>query len=79
MDWRARIVSDPDILMGKPVVRGTRISVELIIGWLAQGWTHEMLRENYPQLEAADILAALAFAAERLHEEGYLAIQEAAA
>ncbi|MGE0315773.1 MAG: DUF433 domain-containing protein [Lautropia sp.] len=71
MDWREHIVCDPDILVGKPAVKGTRLSVELILGWLAQGWTHEMLLEAYPQLERNDILAALAFAADKMREESY--------
>jgi uncharacterized protein (DUF433 family) len=71
MDWRERIVCDPDILVGKPTVKGTRLSVELILGWLAQGWTHEMLIEAYPQLARNDILAALAFAAEKMREGFY--------
>lgn len=79
MDWRERIVSDPDILVGKPCVKSTRLSVELILGWLAQGWTHERLLEAYPQLAADDILAALAFAAERLREESYLTLDGTAA
>ncbi|ODU98395.1 MAG: antitoxin [Rubrivivax sp. SCN 70-15] len=79
MDWRERIVSDPDILVGKPAVKGTRISVELILGWLAQGWTHEMLLESYPQLAREDILAALAFATELMREESYVALDKAAA
>lgn len=79
MDWRDHIASDPDILVGKPAVKGTRISVELILGWLAQGWTHEMLIESYPQLTRDDILAALAFAAEMMRDESYLAIDKAAA
>lgn len=79
MDWRERIVSNPDILVGKPSVKGTRISVELILGWLAQGWTHEMLLEAYPHLAREDILAALAFAAEMLRDESYLAMDKAAA
>ncbi len=37
MDWRERVVTDPDILLGKPTVKGTRLSVELILGWLCQG------------------------------------------
>ncbi len=65
--------------MGKPTVKGTRISVELIVGWLAQGWTHEQLLESYPHITRDDILAALAFAAEMLREEGYAAIRKAAA
>jgi uncharacterized protein (DUF433 family) len=64
MNWREHIVCDPDILVGKPVVKGTRLSVELIVRWLDQGWTHEVLMESYPQLTYDDILAAMAFAAE---------------
>lgn len=72
MDWRERIVCNPDILVGKPTVKGTRLSVELIIGWLAQGWTHEMLIASYPQLSQEDILAALAFTAEKMREESHI-------
>lgn len=78
-DWRERIVSDPEILRGKPVVRGTRLSVELILGWLAQGWTHEMLLESYPQLSRDDILAALAYTTALLREESYLTLDHRAA
>ena len=78
MDWRQRIVTNPDILVGKPTVKGTRLSVELILGWLAQGWTIEVLLENYPTLSRDDVLAALAFAAEMLHDERYIAIHQAA-
>ncbi|MBS0593184.1 MAG: DUF433 domain-containing protein [Proteobacteria bacterium] len=79
MNWRDRIGSDPDILVGKPAVKGTRISVELVLGWLAQGWTHEMLLQSYPQLHNDDILACLAFAAEMLRDEQYVAADKAAA
>lgn len=79
MDWRDRITSDPDILLGKPVVKGTRISVELILGWLANGWTFDMIIEAYPHIARDDILAALAFAAEMLHDEQYIAKYKASA
>jgi uncharacterized protein (DUF433 family) len=79
MDWRERIVSNPDILVGKPTIKGTRLSVELILGWLANGWTHGMILESYPQLTDDDILAALAFAAEMMRDEQYIAIGKAAA
>lgn len=69
MEWRERVAWDPDILAGKPCIKGTRVSVELILGWLAQGWTHELVLDAYPQLKRNDILAALAFAAERVREE----------
>ncbi len=78
MDWRDHIVTDPDLLMGKPVVKGTRLSVELILGWLAQGWTMDQLLENYPQLKQADIQAALAFASDMLREERYIVVDRAA-
>ena len=78
MDWRERIVTDPDILVGKPSVKGTRLSVELILGWLGQGWTVDMLLESYPTLSRDDVLAALAFAADMLRDERYIAIHQAA-
>jgi uncharacterized protein (DUF433 family) len=61
-----RIVSDPNILMGKPVVAGTRITVELILEKLAAGETYEQLLDAHPRLTREAILAALAFAAEAL-------------
>ena len=79
MDWRERITSDPAVLVGKPVIKGTRISVELILGWLANGWTYEQILESYPNITREDILAALAFAGELLHEEQYVAIHKAVA
>lgn len=79
MDWRDRIISDPDVLLGKPVIKGTRISVELILGWLANGWTFDMIIEAYPHITRDDILAALAFAAEMLHDEQYIAKYKASA
>ena len=79
MDWRDRITSDPDILLGKPVIKGTRISVELILGWLANGWSFDNLIEAYPHITREDILAALAFAAEMLLDEQYIAKYKASA
>jgi uncharacterized protein (DUF433 family) len=79
MNWRDRIVSNPDILVGKPSIKGTRISVELILGWLANGWTHEMILESYPQLTREDILAALAFAAEFMRDEEYVVMHKTTA
>ena len=79
MDWREHVTTDPDVLVGKPCIKGTRISVELILGWLANGWTFEMIVESYPHITRDDILAALAFAAEMMREEQYVAIHKAAA
>jgi len=79
MDWRGRITSDPHILVGKPVIKGTRISVDLILGWLANGWSVDDLLASYPHITREDVLAALAFAAEMLREEEYIAIYKASA
>ena len=67
--WEQRIVVDPDVLVGKPVVKGTRLSVEFIIDLLAEGWTETQVLSNYPNLARDDILACLAYAATRLQDE----------
>lgn len=79
MEWRDRISSDPAVLVGKPVVKGTRISVELILGWLANGWTYERILASYPHITREDILAALAFAEEMMRDEQYIAAHKAVA
>lgn len=61
MDWRERIVVDPNVLVGKPVIRGTRIAVELIIDLLARGYTQEQILDAYDHLTPEDIQAALAY------------------
>ena len=76
MDWRDRITSNPEILVGKPVIKGTRISVELILGWLANGWSFDKIIEAYPHISREDIFAALAFAAEVMHQEHYIALHQ---
>ena len=79
MNWKDRITADPAVLLGKPVIKNTRISVELILGWLAKGWTYEQILESYPHLVREDILAALAFAEEMMREEEYIAAHKAVA
>ena len=69
MDWRERIVIDPDILVGKPVVAGTRLAVEFIIDLLAQGWSESEILRNYPGLTQSDIQACLAYASAALRAE----------
>ncbi len=69
MDWKERITLDPQVLAGKPIIKGTRISVELVIGLLAQGWTQAEVLENYPGLSREDILACLGYAADIIEEE----------
>ena len=64
-----KIVSDPAIMMGKPTVRGTRITVELLLRKLGHGVTVEQLLEDYPHVTRDDILAAQAYAADYLAGE----------
>jgi uncharacterized protein (DUF433 family) len=64
-----RIALDPQILVGKPVIRGTRISVEFVIGLLAEGWTEADIRANYPGISHEDIIACLAYARDTLSSE----------
>jgi len=79
MNWRDHIVSDPEILVGKPVVKGTRLSVDLILDRLADGWTSEDLYQSYPRLTPEALQAVFAFAAEVLRDEDYVAIGKTAA
>jgi uncharacterized protein (DUF433 family) len=69
MDWRERIVVDPSILVGKPVVRGTRISVEFVIDLLARGWTTDQILGEYDHLRFEDVQACLSYARYVLAEE----------
>ncbi len=57
-----RIVCDEDILTGKPVIKGTRLAVEFIVGLLGHGWTEAEILENYPHIMQEDIRACLAYA-----------------
>ncbi len=57
MKWQDHIVSDKDILLGKPVIKGTRISVEHIINLLAQGWDEQQIIDNYPRLTKESLQA----------------------
>jgi uncharacterized protein (DUF433 family) len=71
------IVSDPAVMMGKPVVKGTRITVELILEKLGAGETVEQLLEAHPRLTREGIQAALSFAAETLRSDVVYPIDEA--
>ena len=73
-NWKACITLDPTVLVGKPVVKGTRLAVEFIVELLAQGWSEEDILQNYPGLTRADIRACLSYASDTLHaEKVYLA------
>jgi uncharacterized protein (DUF433 family) len=68
-DNRELVVSDPGVMMGKPVIAGTRITVELILGKLAAGETVEQVVEAHPRLNEEAVRAALAFAADALRAD----------
>ncbi len=69
IDWRQYIHGDPAILSGKPVVKGTRLATDFIMGLFAAGWTQEEVLESYPNLTPEALRAIFAFAAELLREE----------
>ena len=64
-----RITLDPKVLAGKPVVRGTRLSVEFVIGLMAEGWSEADILANYPGITHEDIIACLAYARDTLSSE----------
>ena len=68
-----RIQSDPKIMMGKPVIRGTRLTVEHILRCLAAGGSVDQILSDYPRLTIEDIRAAQAFAADHLAHEAVFA------
>ena len=69
MNWQDHIIIDPAILVGKPVVKGTRLAVEFIVDLLAQGWSQEEILRNYPGLTHEDIQACLHYASTILHDQ----------
>lgn len=79
MNWQLYIHSDPAILVGKPVVKGTRLSVEFILNLFANGWTQPQVLENYPTLSPDALRAIFAFAADCMKEELFYTIPKKAA
>ncbi len=69
MNWQERIIINPDVLVGKPVIKGTRLAVEFIIDLLAQGWGEDEILRNYPGLKHDDIRACLSYASDILRAE----------
>ena len=78
MNWRDRIHSDPAILLGKPVIKGTRISVELLLGRLADGWTEADIFASYPRVTREDLQAVFAYVHELQGDARYLAVSKSA-
>ena len=69
MDWRDHIHSNSEILSGKPVVKGSRLSVDFLLDLLANGWSEEQIFDSYPGLTRESLRAVFAFAAESTRDE----------
>jgi len=74
MEWRDRIEVNPAVLVGKPIIKGTRISVELILDRFSDGWSMEDILAPHPHITREDVLAALSFATELFKEETFVAV-----
>ncbi|GEO05663.1 hypothetical protein AAE02nite_33270 [Adhaeribacter aerolatus] len=61
MNWQEYIVEDKNIIVGKPTLKGTRISVEFLVGLLAQGWTEQQILDNYPRLSKEHLTALFSY------------------
>ncbi len=61
IEWHERIVVDPNVLVGKPVIKGTRLSVEFIVALCHQGWSIDDVAANYPTITREDVLACLSY------------------
>jgi uncharacterized protein (DUF433 family) len=68
MKWQDYISSDKEVLMGKPVITGTRISVDHVIGLFAQGWSEQQVLENYPRLTKDHLKALFTYVQDCLHD-----------
>ncbi len=74
MEWQNYIVSDPEILLGKPTIKGTRISVELILELFETGWTETQILTSYPSLTPNSLRAVFAYLRDGLQQEMYFPV-----
>ncbi len=72
VSWQGRVTTDPAIHHGEPCIKGTRIPVRIILGSLADGMSQDDVRDQYPQLDPDDIVAALAYAADVVGNDGFV-------
>ena len=79
MTWKDYITSDPDVVVGKPVVRGTRLTIDFLLGLFAAGWTQDQVLANYPQLTPEALRAVFAFAAKVTQDEALHVLRRGAA
>jgi uncharacterized protein (DUF433 family) len=74
MIWQNHIISDGQVLLGKPILKGTRISVELILELFEAGWTEKQILESYPSINTDSIRAVFAYLKDCLKQELYFPI-----
>jgi uncharacterized protein (DUF433 family) len=75
MNWQEHIHSDPTVLLGKPIIKGTRLSVEMILELFEKGWTKEMILASYPKLSDMSIKAVFGYVKDRLQGKSYAHIE----
>jgi len=68
IDWQEHIHSNPGTLNGKPIVKGTRLSIDFILGLFAEGWSRDQVLKNYPNLSDASLKAVFAYTAESMRD-----------
>ncbi|TGM74270.1 DUF433 domain-containing protein [Leptospira mtsangambouensis] len=73
MDYKARLTSSPEVLLGKPVIKNTRIAVDFILERLGEGMSIEHILEAYPSIEREDILACISYSSDVISRESLLA------
>ncbi len=71
MNWQEYIHSDPEILAGKPIIKGSRMAVDYILNLFAAGWTRDQILENYPSITNEALSAVFAFTAECMRDEAF--------
>lgn len=76
--WQDYIVSDKQVLLGKPSIKGTRISVELLLELFASGWTEKQILESYPNLSETSLRAVFAYLKDCIQQELYFPISVSA-
>jgi uncharacterized protein (DUF433 family) len=74
VDWKQYIIADPAVLVGKPIIAGTRLSVEFILDLISEGWSEADILRNYPGLTREQLLACVAYAKDRVSDETVFAI-----
>ena len=74
MDWKEHIISDQKILIGKPIIKGTRISVELILELFSKGWSEKQILESYPSVSVDSLRAVFSYLKDCIQQELYFSI-----